>query len=71
MIPKSIAAQQELKIRKLFSMQLLTIGICFIIIIMSSIFGLILQTTILCIMLLMFYYIKNKKEMDYLVKTYG
>lgn len=69
-IPKELAAQQEIKVRKLFGMQLITIGIGAFILIGSSTAGLGIPVLILLLMLMIFYFIQNQNEVNRLVKQY-
>jgi len=69
-IPILFAVQQEIKLRKFFQMILICCGILIVLNIVASFFGILLPVSLLCVMLIMYFYIVNKKEIDRLAKKY-
>lgn len=70
-IPLNAAALQEVKIRKQFNLQFLATGCCLIIILASIIYGYGIQTIFLTILLLIYFYVLNDKEIKRLNDSYG
>lgn len=65
-----IAVQQEIKLRKTFSMIIIIAGILIMFVNVGILFGLQYPFAILSIMLLMYFFVQNKKEIDRLATTY-
>jgi hypothetical protein len=70
-IPLLFAAGQEIQLRKQFNLILIATGITTIIVGISSLFGLLLPVGLLGIMLTLYFYTVNKKEIDRLSEKYA
>jgi hypothetical protein len=66
-----IAVQKEIGLRKTFSMIMIIAGILILFVNIGILFGLQYPFAILSIMLLMYFFVQNKKETDRLVTKYG
>ena len=69
-IPLLFAVKQEIHLRKFFQMVLICCGITLILVGISSFFGLTLPVGLLGIMLVIYFYVVNKKEIDRLSEKY-
>ena len=69
-IPLLFAAQQEIKLRKFFQMILISLGITIVLVAIASIFSLTIPVGLLGIMLVVYFYVVNKKEIDRLSEKY-
>lgn len=69
-IPLLFAAQQEIKLRKFFQLILICCGITIVLVAIASFFGIILPVGLLGIMLIIYFYVVNKKEVDRLSEKY-
>lgn len=65
-----IAAQKEVLLRKNFGMTMLLSGLLMFFVVAASAFGLQYPIAILAVMVLMYFFIGNKKETERLAKKY-
>ena len=69
-ISLEFAVKQEIKLRKSYQMILMCVGITSVLIAIASFFGLTLPVGLLGLMLIIYFYVINKKEMDRLSDKY-
>jgi hypothetical protein len=65
------AVKQEIDLRKFFQLVLISSGIVLVMVAISSFFGLVLPVGLLSLMLIIYFYTLNKKEIDRLVTKFG
>ena len=65
-----VAVQQEIKLRKTFSMIMIIAGILVMFVNIGILFNLQYPFAILSIMILMYFFVQNKKEIDRLATKY-
>jgi hypothetical protein len=69
-ISLEFAVKQEIKLRKSYQMVLMATGLVLVLVAVSSFFGLTLPVGLLGLMLIIYFYVINKKELDRLSDKY-